>query len=177
MLDYTKSDAWSLGLVLYTLLSEEEAFTVDDHRKFCAETYREISQERCDQEVAAVVRSLLSADPATRMSAHGAHERLLQLRANHYERLAKEVQEDARAKLAAAGESARAQEAAAEEERQHLQRCAEKAQSEKTESQRLKQRAQKAKAKAGTWEKASRGELIPEANGEISAPGVSGLMS
>eukprot|EP01045_Picozoa_sp_COSAG04_P014010 COSAG04_NODE_1026_length_8694_cov_2.500407_7_plen_338_part_00 len=40
VLDYTKSDAWSLGLVLYGLLSWEEPFTVEDHRSWSAENYR-----------------------------------------------------------------------------------------------------------------------------------------
>ena len=39
-LDYTKCDAWSLGLVLYGVLSREEPFTVSDNKRWSAETYR-----------------------------------------------------------------------------------------------------------------------------------------
>jgi serine/threonine protein kinase len=39
-IDYTKSDVWALGLVIYAMLSPDEPFTSADYREFSAETYR-----------------------------------------------------------------------------------------------------------------------------------------
>eukprot|EP01044_Picomonas_judraskeda_P006521 COSAG03_NODE_653_length_6435_cov_8.434186_3_plen_1280_part_00 len=92
-LDYTASDAWALGMVLYALLSRDEPFSVSNHREFSSATYRELRRESCSVEVASLVGALLRVDPADRLSAREANEQLLQLQTAHFRCCSLEVEQ------------------------------------------------------------------------------------
>jgi hypothetical protein len=126
-LDYSKSDIWGIGMVMYAMLSREEPFAARDHREYSRETFRPLTPQLCTPAVAGLIGSLLEVDQRARPSAHQANESVWRLRwrtAHEGEQAAAarqaEVEVGLHREAAAASASIVAHQAAAAEAESHL---------------------------------------------------------